>query len=273
MNMIKFSKVVMAALPLFVVLGMVPSVASAHDPGFVHNASGTFTGNGVGGCLHTTRWTPEMGECGEAGSGNDSDGDGVTDDKDRCPDTPAGVPVNEDGCSIDSDGDGVADYKDNCPGTPAGVAVNENGCGPDSDGDGVADHEDDCPGTARGARVDTRGCELATRIDVQGVHFDFDRATLKDSAKTILDDAAAQINRHASKVKSVDVTGHTDSTGPEAYNQALSERRANSVKSYLEGKGISGINARGEGESNPAADNGTREGRAMNRRVEIKVNM
>ncbi len=269
MNIIKFSKIIVVMLPLFAALGMVPSVVSAHDSGFVHNASGTFTGDGVGGCLHTTRWTPDMGECGQS----DSDGDGVPDDKDRCPGTPKGVSVNESGCGIDSDGDGVADYEDNCPGTPKGVSVNESGCGIDSDGDGVADYEDNCPGTPRGARVDTRGCDLTTRINVPGVYFDFDRATLKEPAKAVLDGAVAQINSNASKVKSVDVTGHTDSIGPEAYNQALSERRANSVKSYLEGKGVSNINARGEGESSPVADNKTREGRSMNRRVEIKVNM
>ena len=69
------------------------------------------------------------------------------------------------------------------------------------------------------------------------------------------------------------VTGYTDSTGPEAYNQALSERRANTVKSYLEGKGISNITAEGRGEANPVGDNATREGRAANRRVEIDVKM
>ncbi len=245
MNKIKFSKIV-ALLPFFIALGTIPSTVFAHDPGFVHNASGTFTGNGVGGCLHTMRWTPDMGECGQ--------------------------PVPEES-TIDSDGDGVPDDKDRCPATPQGIAVDENGCGIDSDGDGVADYEDNCPGTPRGSRVDTRGCELVTRINVPGVYFDFDRANLKDAARVILDDAATQINDNASKVKSVDVTGHTDSTGPEAYNQALSERRANSVKSYLEGKGVSNISARGEGEANPVEDNNTREGRAKNRRVEIQVNM
>lgn len=245
MNITKFSKILVAAVPLLVALGMMPSVASAHDPGFVHNASGTFTGNGVGGCLHTPRWTADMGECGK----------------------PKAKPV------MDSDGDGVNDDKDRCPGTPKGVTVDADGCGIDSDGDGVADYEDACPGTPRGNRVDTRGCEFITKITVPGVNFDFDRATLKDSAKAILDDAAAQINRNANAVKSVNVTGYTDSTGPEAYNQALSERRANSVKSYLEGKGVSNVSAKGAGESNPIADNKTREGRAMNRRVEIDVNM
>ncbi|NOR73774.1 MAG: OmpA family protein, partial [Draconibacterium sp.] len=75
----------------------------------------------------------------------DSDGDGVKDKKDECPDTPAGVVVDEKGCPLDRDGDGVPDYKDDCP-DEAGSA-NFNGC-PDTDGDGIMDKEDDCPNVA-----------------------------------------------------------------------------------------------------------------------------
>ncbi|SIT91700.1 Thrombospondin type 3 repeat-containing protein [Pontibacter indicus] len=87
------------------------------------------------------------------GKGKDTDGDGVPDRRDKCPDTPAGVQVDKDGCPIDTDGDGVPDYQDECP-TEAGVA-NLGGC-PDRDGDGVADKDDQCPdepGTAA-----TQGC-------------------------------------------------------------------------------------------------------------------
>ncbi len=76
------------------------------------------------------------------GKGKDSDGDGVPDRKDECPNTPPGVKVDDKGCPIDTDGDGVPDYKDDCP-TEAGPA-NLNGC-PDKDGDGIADKDDDCP--------------------------------------------------------------------------------------------------------------------------------
>lgn len=237
MKIFSSSKILMAALPLMVALGMMPAVATAHDPGFVHNATGEFT-KVTYGCLHTARWTPDMGECG----------------------------------IIDSDGDGVPDDKDKCPGTPKGVEVNADGCG-DSDGDGVADNLDECPNTPAGNAVDARGCENIATTTIGDVNFDFDRATLKDSATAILDDAAAKINRNASAVKSVSVTGYTDSTGPEAYNQALSERRANTVKSYLEGKGVNGVTATGKGEADPVGDNSTRDGRAQNRRVEIDVNM
>lgn len=106
-------------------------------------------------------------------------------------------------------------------------------------------------------------------ITVGDVHFDFDKATLKDSARSVLDDAASQIT--AAGASPVSITGYTDSTGPAAYNQGLSERRANSVKAYLEGKGVGNVSASGAGEANPVADNGTKDGRAQNRRVEIQA--
>ncbi|MGM0620279.1 MAG: OmpA family protein [Bacteroidota bacterium] len=78
------------------------------------------------------------------GAAKDSDGDGVPDRKDKCPDTPPGVEVDEDGCPLDRDGDGVPDYKDDCPDEPGEARF--NGC-PDSDGDGIPDKDDDCPDT------------------------------------------------------------------------------------------------------------------------------
>ncbi len=89
----------------------------------------------------------------------DSDGDGVPDYLDKCPNTEAGMKVDEFGCVVDSDGDGVLDAQDRCPNTPAGVKVNEFGC-PDSDSDGVPDNEDKCPDTPKGAKVDDRGCPI-----------------------------------------------------------------------------------------------------------------
>jgi OmpA-OmpF porin, OOP family len=98
----------------------------------------------------------------------DSDGDGVVDSKDACPNTPAGVKVNSSGCPFDTDGDGVYDYLDKCPDTPAGVKVNSSGCPLDTDGDGVYDYLDKCPNTPAGVKVNSSGCPLDT--DGDGVY-------------------------------------------------------------------------------------------------------
>src|SRR5437588_11551108 len=90
----------------------------------------------------------------------DSDHDGVPDNKDACPDTPAGAAVDSKGCPIDSDRDGVPEGIDKCPGTPAGAHVDATGCPVDSDADGVPDGIDQCPGTPAGAHVDAKGCPV-----------------------------------------------------------------------------------------------------------------
>ncbi|QKI88395.1 OmpA family protein [Thiomicrorhabdus xiamenensis] len=107
-------------------------------------------------------------------------------------------------------------------------------------------------------------------IHFQGF-FDFDSNNLNAKAKT-------QLNDYADYMKAVDdvtlkITGHTDSVGAKAYNQALSERRASAVKTYLEEQGIAGdrMTAIGMGESSPIASNKTKDGRAQNRRVEIEI--
>lgn len=142
---------------------------------------------------------------------------------------------------------------------------------PDLDGDGVLNEHDKCPNTRPGAVVDLDGCEVEAVIELDGVHFDFDKATLKPEARAVLDEAAALLAKHERVV--VEVAGHTDSTGPEAYNQKLSERRAMAVQDYLVGKGIraSRLSAKGYGESMPVTSNDTKEGRAENRRVEMIV--
>jgi len=105
-----------------------------------------------------------------------------------------------------------------------------------------------------------------------GALFDFDSASLKAEGKQQLDDVASKITSNG-KVESVSIVGHTDSTGPESYNQQLSLRRATSVRDYLASHGVdsSMMSISGMGESSPVADNSTRAGRAQNRRVEVTI--
>ncbi len=142
----------------------------------------------------------------------------------------------------------------------------------DSDGDGVDDDHDQCPNTPAGSKVDSDGCAIVENmtLDLKLVEeeFDFDSAELKPRMKESLRDFAERVKASPGH-EHVIVIGYTDSTGPEAYNLKLSERRAQAVADYLESLGIDDIEVRGEGEANPIADNRTREGRAKNRRVEI----
>ncbi len=133
------------------------------------------------------------------GKATDTDGDGVSDRRDKCPDTPAGVQVDKDGCPLDGDGDGVPDYLDQCPTEAGSAALNgcpdrdgdgirdsedecpdqpgtaaTRGC-PDADGDGVADKNDTCPDTPAGTRVDANGCPVVLDRDGDGVNDDVDR--------------------------------------------------------------------------------------------------
>ena len=109
-------------------------------------------------------------------------------------------------------------------------------------------------------------------IILDDVLFDFDKSNIKPEAGAILDRLVAFMREN--KDKKAALSGHTDSVGTDAYNQKLSQRRVNSVKDFIVKKGVesSRISGQGFGESKPIADNKTKEGRAKNRRVEIKVN-
>lgn len=104
-----------------------------------------------------------------------------------------------------------------------------------------------------------------------GVTFDVDSSTLKPQFRITLDEIGTSLNQYPNSL--VDVYGHTDSTGSDQYNQALSERRASTVANYIVMRGASAtrIRSQGFGETMPIADNETIEGRARNRRVEIKI--
>ncbi|HQN76683.1 MAG TPA: OmpA family protein [Syntrophales bacterium] len=185
------------------------------------------------------------------------------------------------GKKADADGDGVSNQEDKCPGTPRGVQVDASGCPLDGDGDGVADYLDKCPGTPRGVQVDASGCpipmatksaevtEAGTWI-YRSIQFETDRAELKPGSYPALHEIAAGLQAQPSM--RLEVQGHTDNRGNAGYNRKLSEKRAQAVVSYLIGKGIDAerLIPRGYGDTRPIASNETSEGRATNRRVELK---
>ena len=126
----------------------------------------------------------------------DEDGDGVTNDNDKCPGTPAGAKVDAVGCELDADGDGVGDSRDQCPNTPAGTPVDEKGCPRDGDGDGIVDGVDQCPDTPKGERVDATGCPFKQEILLQGVKFATNSAELLPESIPVLDRAVATLKRY-----------------------------------------------------------------------------
>jgi len=157
----------------------------------------------------------------------------------------------------DEDGDGVPDSRDKCPHTPKGVPVDANGCPP-----------------VPVAVVEEVVVVKEETIVIREVHFEFDSAKLTGADKTKLDTIATRLKQEAASAQ-LRVTGHTDSVGSDAYNLRLSEKRAHSVTDYLINAGVprsAFVSVSGAGESQPVADNKTAEGRALNRRTEIKIN-
>ncbi len=106
-------------------------------------------------------------------------------------------------------------------------------------------------------------------VVLTGVNFDVDQSNVRPDAASILNDMADKLGRCPKKL--IRVEAHTDSTGSDDYNQALSERRAQSVRDYLVGQGVSAsvLETEGFGETRPIDSNDTAEGRARNRRVEL----
>lgn len=202
---------------------------------------------------------------------SDADGDRVPDDIDDCPNTPVGEVVDARGCPIDSDGDGVVTGRDRCPASRPGAQVDSFGCERDNDQDGVVDHLDSCLNTRPGVRVDTAGCEITEIIELPGVNFQTGSDRVVDGVDDILRGIAETLNKYPEM--EIEVAGHTDSVGLGDANYGLSERRAVTVRDILIRFGVEEfrIRATGYGESQPIADNNTAEGRAKNRRVELRI--
>lgn len=158
----------------------------------------------------------------------------------------------------DEDGDGVFDRRDRCADTPANTPVDHRGC--------------PAPQYPASVKSEPAQSEVITLSDAGDVLFASSQSGLTPTAKSQLD--ALMSKFEDADVVSIKVVGHTDSVGSDAYNQALSERRASSVAEYLLSQGVAPnkVTSEGKGESQPIADNETEAGRAKNRRVDLHVN-
>ncbi len=140
----------------------------------------------------------------------------------------------------------------------------------DSDADGVLDNADECPDTSPGTPVNPAGCEMFNGV-LEGVNFNTSSDTLTQSATAVLDDVVSTLD--AFPAVKIAIHAHTDNQGPEDNNLELSRRRALAVARYLTSKGIGieRLQARAYGETRPIADNSTKDGRLVNRRVEFRT--
>jgi outer membrane protein OmpA-like peptidoglycan-associated protein len=205
----------------------------------------------------------------------DQDKDGIADKDDKCPEVPGTAKYN--GCPVpDSDGDGFNDENDKCP-NQAGTAK-YNGCPvPDSDGDGLDDENDKCPAVP--GKPENHGCpevkqEIVKKVNVaaKSIYFLSGKDILQKVSYPKLNMLVTILN--SDKDLQISIEGHTDNIGKPAVNQKLSEKRAQAVKNYLVKKGIdeSRITAQGFGSAKPITSNAKPAGRAKNRRVEIHLN-
>jgi len=207
----------------------------------------------------------------------DTDADGIADVDDSCP-TVKGLAALK-GCP-DTDADGVTDKSDDCP-TVAGPKENKGCPWPDTDGDGFLDKDDACPKVA-GVKEE-KGCpakpkEVITQ-EAKAQLDNFAKAIYFNSAKdSFMAGVTGKLDMIADIMKqypdaNFSIEGHTDSDGNDASNMTLSNKRASAVMKYLVEKGIPAtrLSAQGFGETNPIADNKTKEGKALNRRVQINL--
>ena len=207
----------------------------------------------------------------------DRDGDGYPDADDKCPDQYSEESL---GCpdDVDSDGDGIQDSRDKCPEEYGDGA---SGCPvPDADGDGILDSADSCVEEAEvyNGFEDTDGCpdDIPAEVKaisgvIEGIYFDSGAAKIKKKSRSVLNTAVSTLTKFPEiRLK---ITGHTDNTGKDETNKKLSLKRANAVRDYMVKKGgidASRFETEGAGPDNPIDDNGTKAGRAKNRRIEFE---
>ena len=204
----------------------------------------------------------------------DTDGDGIFDSRDKCPTVP-GVAKYE-GCPVpDTDGDGILDDKDKCP-EMAGYPELDGCPYPDRDNDGVPDTTDRCPDEPGPAS--NQGCPeikqevmQKTAAIAKSIYFDLNSAKLQRKSYGPLDELVQILKDNPSYKLAIE--SHTDNSGTNEYNQKLSDNRSATVMNYLVRKGIDAtrLTAFGYGEEKPVATNNTKQGKALNRRSELKL--
>ncbi len=219
----------------------------------------------------------------------DRDGDGIPDAEDACPDVPGvrNADPKKNGCPLvsDRDGDGIPDAEDACPDVPGvrNADPKKNGCPLDTDEDGIPDAEDACPNEkgVRDPNPKLNGCPhvrvTATEITInKQVYFLFAKSKITQTVDPVSDDLLTEvrdaINQHP-EIELIEVQGHADNIGPEAYNQVLSLARAEAVRQWLIGRGVAQkkLTSKGFGSRKPQGPVDTEAGRQENRRVQFKI--
>jgi OOP family OmpA-OmpF porin len=216
---------------------------------------------------------------------HDTDGDGIADNADQCilePEDKDGY-LDDDGCpDPDNDADGIVDTADKCPNEPEDFDgfQDDDGCpDPDNDGDGIADLEDYCPNTPGVRGGDKPGCPKKNALIVvtekeiritQQIQFEFNKSVIRPGISFKILDEVVQVLNDNPKI-TLEVQGHTDNVGSDAYNMKLSQARSDSVRAYLVGHGIDGsrLTAKGYGFHQPLVPNTTQANRDLNRRVQF----
>jgi OOP family OmpA-OmpF porin len=215
----------------------------------------------------------------------DTDGDGIMDSKDQCILEPEDVDgyLDDDGCpDPDNDGDGIPDDKDQCKNDPEDYDgyKDDDGCpDPDNDGDAIPDVEDFCPNTPGVRGGDKPGCPKKNALIVvtekeiritQQIQFEFNKAVIKPGISYKILDEVVSVLADNGKI-ALEVQGHTDNAGSDAYNMKLSQSRADAVRAYLVAHGIEPgrLVSTGYGFHQPLVPNNSEANRALNRRVQF----
>jgi outer membrane protein OmpA-like peptidoglycan-associated protein/opacity protein-like surface antigen len=212
----------------------------------------------------------------------DRDSDGLPDRKDKCPDQPG--PASRQGCpETDRDNDGIPDDKDKCPDQAEDKDgfEDDDGCpDPDNDKDGVPDEKDKCPTEqeTKNGYQDDDGCpdEVPAAVKkftgvIQGINFRRNSADIKATSFPTLKETVKVLKDYPDL--RIEVSGHTSNEGKADFNMKLSQQRAQAVKAFLVSAGIdeNRVGTVGYGPDKPIEDNGTKQGRDKNRRIEFRL--